>query len=159
MCRYSTRTRVLSLLNCCRFARKSIHLTAFAMTLVDSPDDEQHSTTRWTYLSRCYFSYPWIPHVQSLYSLLKGLKNDRYASGESTRVWANCCRADRPSGETTWYRLSSIPPSPQIQDRLSSNEIISTSSTLKKKNTILQNDINCHVQSGNIDWNLTSDGR
>ena len=56
--------------------------------LVDSPDDIQHSTTWWTYLSRCYFSYPWIPHVRSLsfyaYSLFSGLKNDKYASGEST---------------------------------------------------------------------------
>ena len=46
MCRYSTRTRVFSLLNCGRFARKSIRPTAFARTLVDSPYDEQHSTTR-----------------------------------------------------------------------------------------------------------------
>jgi len=63
-------------LNCGRFARKSIHTTAFART------------TWWIYLSRSYFSYPWIPHVRSLsfyaYSLFSGLKNDKYASGEST---------------------------------------------------------------------------
>ena len=62
--------------------------TAFARKLVDSPDDIQHSTTWSTYQSRCYFSYPWIPHVRSLsfyaYSLFSGLKNDKYASGEST---------------------------------------------------------------------------
>ena len=90
---------------------------------------------------------------------LKGLKNNRYASGESTRVWANCYRADRPSDETTWYRLYPISPSPQIQDWLGSNEIISTSSMFQKKNTILQNDINYNAPSRNIDWNLTSDGR
>ena len=51
-----------------RFARKSIRPTAFARTLVDSPDGIQDSTTSWTYLSKCYFSYPWIPHAQSLSS-------------------------------------------------------------------------------------------
>ena len=53
-------------LNCGRFAGKLIRLTAFARKWVDSPDDLQHSTTWWTYQSRCYLSYPWIPHVKSL---------------------------------------------------------------------------------------------
>ena len=73
----------VKLLNCGRFARRRS-----PAKLVDSPDDIQHSTTWWTYLSRCYFSYHWIPHVRSLsfyaYSLFSGLKNDKYASGEST---------------------------------------------------------------------------
>ena len=63
---------------------------------VDSPDRVRQEmsrfarwhTTWWTYQSRCYFSYPWIPHVRSLSfyacSLFSGLKNDKYASGEST---------------------------------------------------------------------------
>ena len=34
-----------SAVDCGRFARKSIHLTAFAGTLVDSPDVIKHSTT------------------------------------------------------------------------------------------------------------------
>ena len=66
----------------------SFRPTAFARTSVDSPDDIQHSTTCWTYHSRCYFSHPWIPHVRSLSfhacSLFSGLKNNKYASGEST---------------------------------------------------------------------------
>ena len=45
---------------------RSFRPTAFARTLVNSPDDMRHSTTWWTYLLRCYFSYPWIPHVQAL---------------------------------------------------------------------------------------------
>ena len=52
--------------------------------LVDSPDDIQHPTTWWTYLPK--YSYPWIPHVQSLsfhaHSLFSGLKNDKYASDD-----------------------------------------------------------------------------
>ena len=46
------------------------------------------STTWWKCLYRCYFSDPWIPHVQSLsfhaYSLFSGLNNDKCASSEST---------------------------------------------------------------------------
>ena len=81
--------------------------TAFARTLVDSLDDIQHSTAWWTYLSRCYFSYPGIPNVQSLsfhaFSLFVWLKEWQIHFGRIDLVRANCFRANRPSGETTWY--------------------------------------------------------
>ena len=65
---------------------------------VDSPDGVRREISRFArWHSTLYnmvnipsevFSYPWIPHVRSLsfyaYSLFSGLKNDKYASGEST---------------------------------------------------------------------------
>ena len=90
-----------------RFARKSIRPTAFARTLVDSPDDIKHSTTWWTYLSRYYFSYSWFAHVQSLsfhaFPLFSGLKTTNKLR-RIDLIWANCYRANWLSGETTWYR-------------------------------------------------------
>ena len=69
---------------CGRFARKSIRPKAFARILVDSPDDILTLYKK----VKIPYSYPWIPHVQSLsfhaYSLFSGLKNDKYALGEST---------------------------------------------------------------------------
>ena len=75
--------------------------TAFARTLVDSLDDIQHSTTWWTYLSRCYFSYPSIPNVQSLsfhaFSLFVWLKEWQIHFGRIDLVRASCYRANRLS--------------------------------------------------------------
>ena len=98
--------------NCGRFAQKSICPTAFAKTLVDLLDDIQQSTAWWTHLSRCYFSYPWFPDVQSLsfhgYSLFLRLKEWQICLGGIDLVWANCYRANRPLGETTWYLLYQV---------------------------------------------------
>ena len=99
-------------LNCSCFAQKWIRPTAFAKTLVDSLDDIQQSTTWWTPLSRCYFSYLWFRHVQSLsfhgYSLFFRLKERQICFGRIDLVWANCCGANWPLGETTWYHLYQV---------------------------------------------------
>ena len=90
-------------------------------TLVDSPHDIQHSTTWRTHLQRCYFSCPWIPHLQSLSfhacSLYSGLKNEKYASGESTLSWRTAIgrtdlRAKRP--ETDRFHISKRSQSRQL---------------------------------------------
>ena len=89
----------VALVNFGRLARKAIRPTAFARTLVDSPDDIQHSTTWRTDLSRCYFSYLWISRVQSLsFHAFPFFR-------QIDLVWANCYRAKRPSGETTFTAL------------------------------------------------------
>ena len=96
----------------------------FAMTLkllqfrpqVDSPDDVslglksirpmtcnvlqqgEHS------YQRCSFNSVCIPYVQSLiFHAYSSSKDDEFISGESTLVEADCRRANRPSGETSWY--------------------------------------------------------
>ena len=96
----------------------------FAMTLklryfrpqVDSPDDVslglksirpmtcnvlqqgEHS------YQRCSFNSACIPCVQSLiFHAYSSSKDDEFISGESTLVEADCRRANRPSGETSWY--------------------------------------------------------
>ena len=70
------------------FRLKTIRPRVFVRTRVCSPYDIQHSTTWWTYLSRGYFSYPWISHMQSLsfhgYSLFSSLQYDKCPSGELT---------------------------------------------------------------------------
>ena len=50
------------------------------------------------------FNSACIPHVQSLiFHAYSSSKDDEFISGESTLVEADCRRANRPSGETSWY--------------------------------------------------------